>query len=96
MVCRFFLKNGVYYLGVGHYQSEGFGEGVLTFLDVNGDNTIANFNWDYTSYTNEEPPQYSAVVKKMVAVDTGTPKDNKISIDIGDGNGFREYSYLGN
>lgn len=95
-VCRFSIENGVFFLNIGRYQSEGYGNGNLTFSDVNGDNTIANFTWDYRSYTNEEPPQYSAIVKKMVAVDTGTPKDNKISIDIGDGNGFREYSYLGN
>ncbi len=96
IVAKFSVKNGVYQLDIGYYQSEGFGTGILTFIDVNGDNTVANFTWDFKSYYMDDSNQikYSDVQKKTVVVDTGVPKDDKITIDLGDENGPQEYDFL--
>ncbi len=83
-------------LSIGYYLSEGFGEGTLEFISVNEELTQATMHWNFRNYEFNEDGDilYSDVQVMTVVVDTGVPRDNLITVDLGFGEGEQEFKYL--
>ncbi len=96
MLYEFSLKNGVYFMTESHLSPWGYQElctGVLTFINVNGRNTVADLNWDRT-IINQDGSLDNYSENNTVYIDTGAPNDNIISIDLEYGSGLNEYSMV--
>ena len=83
-------------LSIGYYLSEGFGEGTLEFVSVNEELTQATMHWSFRNFEFNEDGDviYSDVQLMTVVVDTGAPRDNLITVDLGFGEGEQEFKYL--
>ena len=83
-------------LSIGYYLSEGFGEGTLEFVSVNEELTQATMHWNFRNFEFNEDGDviYSDVQVMTVVVDTGAPRDNLITVDLGFGEGEQEFKYL--
>lgn len=94
MMYEFLIKNGEFFLIEYHWSPMGYQEdsaGVLTFINVNGHNTVATMSWDEALIYDDgsmdpETEQYPLLV------DTGASNDNIITIAIDYGLGFNELS----
>ena len=83
-------------LSIGYYLSEGFGEGTLEFISVNEELTQATMHWNFRNFEFNEDGDiiYSDAQVMTVTVDTGVPRDNLITVDLGFGEGEQEFKYL--
>ena len=83
-------------LSIGYYLSEGFGEGTLEFVSVNEELTQATMHWNFRNFEFNEDGDviYSDVQLMTVVVDTGAPRDNLITVDLGFGEGEQDFKYL--
>lgn len=93
---EFNLEQDKYKLDTGNYASDfNIARAYIEFIDLNEDITKATLLWHLKSAPSlGEGPSYTEDVN--VIIDVGTPGDNKIYIDLGDGKGNREYEYFKN
>lgn len=91
-----FFKKGENIMSIG-YPNNTTGYGLLTAININSENTVATFNWEFRESIGRDANGLNILsdpVNRQVIVDIGAPNDNKILIDIGDGNGLREYEFF--
>jgi hypothetical protein len=96
LMIQFLDGDDGYQIGIGYYQSEWFGIGSVRFVSVNAALTKAELEWDYTSYYYDEDTGetiYSDIQTVSVTIDTGKSGDNKITVDLGFGDGEEEFTY---
>jgi len=90
-----FTSDGAYRLDIGQYQSEGFGTGTLSFSSVNSGLTKATATWSFQSYYEENGSTvYNSAVPTTVTIDTGAAGDDLITVDLGNGDGALDFTFL--